>query len=191
MAEDTPVTTDTPEVTPAEGETTVESAPLTLEQLNEHLGTQYKTPEKALEGLKETKNYVGKAGTVEKELNALKENLNAGDGEFVSKDQYEQDLFYGKNSDLEPYKDIINARAKDLGIRPAEAIESDESLKQTLEKLRGFDSTENAKSVLMSNQRLGQVTDDLEKAQKAQAAGDHRGAEKSAVSAVMSTFDKK
>jgi len=185
MAEDNQEITDTTQV---EGETNVESTPLTLEQLNDKLGTQYKTPEAALEGLKETKNYVGKAGSVEKENVALKAAIEGNTGEFITKEQYEQDMFYSKNADLEPYKEIINSRAKELNLRPADAIENDASLKQTLEKLRGFDKTEGAKSVLMSNQRLGQTTDDMEKAQTAQASGDHQGAEKSALSAVMGTM---
>lgn len=187
MAEDNQVNTDT--VT-TEGGTNVEGNNLTLEQLNTKLGTNYQSVEKALEGLKETKNYVGKAGAVEKEYQALKEAMKGGTGEFITKEQYEQDVFYSRNADLEPYKDIINARAKDLGVRPAEAVEKDSSLKQTLEKLRGFDKTESSKSILMSNQRLGQVTDDLEKAQVAIKSGDHKTASDSAVKAVLSTFSK-
>lgn len=183
--EDNPSATDTGN---PEGGDNVGGAALTLEQLNEKLGTKYNSVDDALAGLKETKNYVGKAGAVEKENAKLKEKLQVG--EFITKDQYEQDMFYSRNSDLEPYKDIINARAKELGIRPADAIEKDASLKTTLEKLRGFDKTENAKSVLMSKQRLGQVTDDMEKANTALKSGDVRTAQDSAVKAVMSTFTK-
>lgn len=186
MAEDNQEVTDT---TFVEGDTNVESNALTLEQLNEKLGTQYPDMDKALAGLKETKNYVGKAGTVEKENQALKAALNGQGGDFITKDQYEQDMFYSKNSDLEPYKDIINARAKELNLRPADAVENDASLKQTLEKLRGFDKTEGAKSVLMSNQRLGQSDDKMEKAKEAAKTGDFRNAESNAVGAVMETFN--
>lgn len=186
--EDNQETTDTVEQT--EGGTNVEGAALTLDQLNEKLGTKYTSIEDAVSGIKETKNYVGKAGKVEKENAKLKEALEGKSGDFITKEQYEQDMFYSKNSDLEPYKDIINARAKELGIRPADAIEKDDSLKTTLEKLRGFDKTESAKSVLMSNQRLGQVTDDMAKAQEAVTKGDFRTAQDSAVKAVMSTFNK-
>lgn len=182
--------TDGSQVEGTEGDTNVDGTALTLEQLNERLGTKYNTVDAALDGLKETKNYVGKAGTVEKENKELKEKLTGNSGEFITKEQYEQDMFYSKHEDLAAYKDIINARAKELNIRPAEAVESDPSLKQTLEKLRGYDKTEGAKSVLMSNQRLGQVTDDMEKAQEAIKAGDNRAAESSAVKAVMSTFTK-
>lgn len=187
MPEDTQGVTDT---STGEGESNVGGEALTLNQLNEFLGTTYQTKEKALEGLKETKNYVGKAGVVEKENKALKEALKNSNGEFITKDQYEQDLFYSRHADLEPYKDIINARAKDLGVRPADAIETDPSLKSTLEKLRGFDKTENSKSVLMSNQKLGQVSDTMEKANEAMKTGDVRGASDNAVKAVIEGFSK-
>ena len=188
MAEDTQVDTDTTEV---EGETNVDSTALTLDQLNERLGTKYPDMEKAVEGLKETKNYVGKAGTVEKENVELKAQLEGKvQGDYITKDQYDQDMFYSKNNDLSAYKDIINARANELKLTPAEAVESDESLKQTLEKLRGFDKTEEAKSVLMSNQRLGQSSDKMEKAEEAQKSGNYQAAESNAVGAVMETFKK-
>ena len=183
MPEDNPVAT-VPESTPTpEGSTHVEGTALTLDQLNEKLGTRYQTVETALEGLKETKNYVGKVG---------KQQVDAtvDPDKFITREQYEQDVFYSRNADLEPYKDIINARAKDLGVRPAEAVTNDASLKATLEKLRGYDKTESAKSVLMTNPRLGQVTDDMQRAQEASAKGDFRTAEDAAVKAVTSMFKK-
>lgn len=183
MPKDNQVNTDT-QAPAGEGNANVGSDAVTLDALNERLGTQYPTLEKALEGLKETKNYVGKAGAVEKEYKELKSKLENNTGDFITKEQYETDMFYSRHADLEPYKDIINARAKDLGIRPSEAVANDASLKQTLEKLRGFDNTENAKSVLMSNSRLGQVTDHLETAKTAAKSGDYHAASDNAVKAV-------
>lgn len=178
MPEDNPVA---PVPAEAEGSTHVEGTALTLDQLNEKLGTRYQSVETALEGLKETRNFVGKAGQATKDVSVDPEK-------FITREQYEQDVFYSRNADLEPYKDIINARAKDLGVRPADAINNDPSLKATIEKLRGYDKTESAKSVLMTNPRLGQVTDDMQKAQEASAKGDHRTAETSAVKAVTALF---
>jgi hypothetical protein len=177
MPEDNPVAS-VPETTISEGSTHVEGTAFTLDQLNSHLGTRYQTVEAALDGLKETKNFVGKAGQVKSEATVDPEK-------FITRDQYEQDLFYSRNSDLEPYKDIINARAKELGIRPADAIANDAALKTTLEKLRGYDKTESAKSVLMSNPRLGQVTNEMENAQNALQKGDYRTASRSAVKSVI------
>lgn len=178
MPEDNPVAT-VPEGSPAsEGSTHVEGTALTLDQLNSKLGTRYQTVDAALEGLKETKNYVGKVGQTPKQT-------EVDPNQFVSKEQYEQDMFYAQNPDLTPYKEIINARAKELGIRPAEAVSNDGALKGTLEKLRGYDQTESAKSVLMSNPRLGQVTDHLQVAQEASQKGDHLTAESAATKAVL------
>jgi hypothetical protein len=180
MPEDNPVAP----VPPAgEGSTHVEGTALTLDQLNEKLGTRYQSVDAALNGLKETKNFVGKVGQVQSEATVDPEK-------FITRDQYEQDVFYSRNADLEPYKDIINARAKDLNVRPADAVANDASLKLTLEKLRGYDKTESAKSVLMTNPRLGQVTDDMQRAQEASAKGDYRTAEDAAVKAVTSLFKK-
>lgn len=183
MPEDNPVA-PVPESTPtSEGSTHVEGTALTLDQLNEKLGTRYQTVEAALDGLKETKNYVGKAGKPQGEA-------TVDPSAFITKEQYEQDMFYAKNEDLTPYKDIINARAKELGIRPADAVTSDASLKATIEKLRGYDKTESAKSVLMTNPRLGQVTDDMQVANEAAQKGDYRTAEKAATKAVMQMMNK-
>lgn len=180
MPEDNPVAIvpDSPE---SAGNTHVEGTALTLDQLNQELGTRYLTVEAAVKGLKETKNFVGQVGQKKGEATVSPE-------QFVSREQYEQDMFYSRNTDLEPYKDIINARAKELGIRPAEAVVNDASLKTTLEKLRGYDTTESAKSVLMTNPRLGQVTDDMQKAQESLKTGDIRSAESSATKAVMQMF---
>lgn len=59
MPDDNPVAPVPPV---GEGSTHVEGTALTLDQLNEKLGTRYQTVETALEGLKETRNFVGKAG---------------------------------------------------------------------------------------------------------------------------------
>jgi len=177
MPEDNPVA-PVPAEPSTEGSTHVEGTTLTLDQLNTELGTRYQTVEAAVKGLKETKSYVGKVGQA-------KDAPVVDAGQYITKEQYEQDMFYAGKPDLAPYKEIINARAKELGVRPADAIASDTALKTTLEKLRGYDETESAKSVLMTNQRLGQVTDHLAKAQEAVSKGDHRTAESAATKAVL------
>lgn len=182
MPEDNPVVS-VPATPVAEGNAHVEGTALTLDQLNTELGTRYLTPEAAIKGLKETKNYVGKVGQV-------RETQEVDPSQYITKDQYEQDLFYASKPNLAPYKEIINARAKELGIRPADAIANDSALKTTLEKLSGYDETQNAKSVLMTNPRLGQVTDHLTKANEAVSKGDYRTAESAATRAVMETFSK-
>lgn len=176
MPEDNPVV-PVPAAQATEGNTHVEGTTLTLDQLNSELGTRYQTVEAAVKGLKETKNYVGKVGQEAK-------SQEVDTSKFVSKDQYEQDMFYAGQPKLAPYKEIINARAKELGIRPAEAVANDAALKTTLEKLSGYDETESAKSVLMTP-RLGQVTDNMAKAQDAASKGDYGSANLAATRAVL------
>lgn len=190
MSEDTPQVPDTPEdvinnIVTGEGDQSVEdttqvSKPegLTLEQLNTLTGKDYQSLDDATKGIENLSSFVGKREE------KVAEKLTS-DGEFITKDQYEQDMFYSKNEDLAAYKDIINARADKLKVSPKEAVEKDPILKETLGKLRGFDDTEKAKSVLMSNPRLGQVTDNLQEAQEALTKGDHLTAEKKAVKAIM------
>lgn len=187
MSEDNP-TVPTPEMdgTVNVGDASKElqaKALFDLAKLNEELGTNYASTEKALEGLKNLKSFVGsKVETVKAKV------LDAG--MFITKEQYEQDMFYSRNSDLAPYKDIINARAEVLETTPEKVVESDPIIKSTLEKLRGYDDTEKAKSVLMSNSRLGQVTDALETAQTALKSGDYSTASKNAVQAVLDAYGK-
>lgn len=194
MSEDTPLVPETPEDVAknivGEGNQSVEDTTqvttpkgLTLEQINTSTGKDYKTLEDAVKGIQNLSSFVG-----QREEKVVK-NLTQK-GEFITKDQYNQDMFYSKNPELVPYKDIIDSRASVLKVSVQDAVEKDPILKDTLSKLHGYDDTENAKSVLMSNPRLGQITDKLQVAHDALAKGDHQAAEKSAVDAVMDIAGK-
>lgn len=184
MSEDNPDFTDTEY---SEGEANVEDSSQVPQQpkdvfdlgaLNKELGTNYASAEDAVKGLKNLKSFVGS-----KEEKVKEKVLD--EGRFIPKEDYERDMFYLKHGDLEPYKELIDARAKTLGVSPSEVVEKDDYMKATLEKLRGYDDTEKAKSVLMSNPRLGQVTDKLQVAREAASKGDFVAAESNAVKAVM------
>lgn len=71
MPEDNPVAPVPPS---GEGSTHVEGTALTLDQLNEKLGTRYQSVDAALNGLKETKNFVGKVGQVQSEATVDQRN---------------------------------------------------------------------------------------------------------------------
>lgn len=154
-----------------------------LTKLNEQLGTTYKSVDEAVKGIKNLQSFVGA-----KEEKVQEKVMD--EGKFVSKEQYEQDMFYSQNPDLNAYKEIINSRATTLGVSPKDAVENDDVLKNSLEKLRGYDDTEKAKSVLMSNPRLGQVTDNLQVAKDAAAKGDYVSADIAATKAVMDAIGK-
>lgn len=151
---------------------------LDLDSLNTELGTNYSSKEEAVKGLKNLQSFVGA-----KEEKVSEKVID--EGKFVSKEQYDEDMFYSQNPDLDPYKEIISARATALGMSPKDAVAKDDVLKENLEKLRGYDDTEKAKSVLMSNPRLGQVTDNIKVGQEAAAKGDYVAAEAAATKAVM------
>lgn len=163
------------------GDAQVES--LSLDELNKLTGSTYKTVEDAKKGIQNLRSFVGA-----KEEKVIEKVVNTG--EFITKEQYEQDVFYSKHEDLVPYKDIINARAKELKLTPWDAVEKDNSLKDTISKLRVADETEKAKSVLMSSPRLGQVTDSLSVAREAVQKGDFNAASLNAVKAVMDAYGK-
>jgi len=154
-----------------------------LGKLNSELGTNYASVDEAVKGLKNLKSFVGA-----KEEKVQEKVLD--EGKFITREQYEKDLFYSQHEDLAPYKDIIDARAEVLKVSPKEVVEKDPILKGTLEKLRGYDDTEKARSVLMSSPRLGQVTDKLQVAQEQVAKGNYVAAEQNAVRAIMDAIGK-
>ena len=197
MSEDTHSDTHT---VPTEGEETVVGGSQELQeadvlkQINEGIGGgTYKDLSAAIEGFKEARSAIGRygaeAGAAKKEAQELAEKI-ADPNSFVSKEQYEKDMFLTKNPEYEPYKDIISSRAKELDVPMHEVIEKDEPLKNTLEKLRKHDDTEEAKSVLMTNPRLGQATDKMKVAAEALKEGDHVSASQNAVAAVMDAYSK-
>lgn len=166
-----------PQAQPAEGGENVKDA-LELERLNAELGTRYKTFDDAIKGIKETRSYVG-AKKEKVAEDAVKE------GNFVPRSQYEQDMFYMQHPELTPYRDIINARATSLGQPIAEVVSSDSSLKTTLEKLQNFDKAEKDKSVLMTNNRLGETKNKVDESRQALEKGDYQSASRAAVSSVI------
>ncbi len=137
---------------------------VSLEELNKIMGTEFKDKDTALKAIKDTKDYVGKAGQVEKQL---KEQLeNATDADQISHLQeqvkaIQTESFYARHPEYEPYKDAITA----MGENPADVVGSD-AFKVMYEKAKGYDETQQSKSVLETNPRLNQVRDRMTKARE-------------------------
>jgi len=157
--------------------------------VNEITGRTYKSDEDAIKGVAETYKYVGA-----KKEEAVKD---IDPDSYVSRDEYEQDMFYAKNSDYEPYKDLINGMRKD-GQSVSDVVQSD-SFKNIFEKAKAYDESQSAKSIIHSP-RLGKVTDKLSDAQKlaqeAKQEGDYfesakkqEAAGKVAVDSVLEAYD--
>ncbi|MEM4270778.1 MAG: hypothetical protein QXO70_01635 [Candidatus Pacearchaeota archaeon] len=197
---------------PSEGKENGENGVSLKDLVNEITGRSYASDEEAAKGLQHTYRYVGKVGKFapyieklekkyggEKEvLKFMEEIVNKNENEeskenvdisnFVSKEQYEIDTFFAQNQQYQPHKDIILALKKESGKPLSEVVEMP-SFKDLFEKAKGYENVEKSKSVLQSNPRLGEVVDKITEAKEKLNSGDYNSAKKSAVEAVIETFD--
>jgi len=156
---------------------------LSLKELNEYLGKSFKDKDSALKSLKDTAAYVGrKKEDVEKAIDPER---------FISRDQYETDMFYSKNPEYETsgMRTVIDAMAKAEGKRPSDIVQAD-NFKAIFGKVRGYDENQSMKSVLETNPRLSSSRDKFSQAQEAMKAGNKNQAEELAVRAVMDAYEK-
>lgn len=179
--------------------------------LGKELGKEFADDASALKAVKDTFSYVGKKGDDVLEAMLadpdkaaeLKTKLapegtpknkeadgNIDTSKFISKEQYEEDMFYSQNAVYSPYKAIIKAMANSQGISPNEVVEQDE-FKSVFTKSQAYDEGQQSKSILESNPRLGQVTDNLSKAREAMEAGDDRVAGDLATQSVLDAYEVK
>lgn len=128
---------------------------LSLDELNETLGKQFKDKDSAIKAIKDTFSYVGKK--VEQVESELKNNG------FISKRELEEIMFYRDNKEFAANKDIIDAYATKFGISPAEAVKST-ALSGLLAKASKADAYESNQSVIESNPRLVATKSNLDKA---------------------------
>lgn len=153
-----------PEGTVESGAQTAETIPteklsgLSLDELREVLGKDFKDKETALKSIKDTFSYVGKK--VDQVENELKSKG------FISKNELEAVLFYRDNPQLDTYRDVIDAYASKHGITPKEAVKS-EALSGLFAKAEQATKYEETQSVIQSNPRLAESRSALDKAREA------------------------
>lgn len=210
---------------------------LSLEELNEQLGRDFKDKDSAVKALKDTFSFVGKAGSYQQAVKTLSEQLGTdengvldylskqaqvhqspsqGEGQsgqeggqndqpnpndYVSREQYERDLFYRDNPQYKGYESVIDAMATAQQKPPQEIVEQDD-FKSIFDKAQAADEEANKKSVVESNQNLGASSDRLSKAKEnlnnsaqqaqqgnvAEAAQGEQQARRDAVGAVMDAY---
>lgn len=144
-------------VTPPGEDTTVsDEATLSLAELNQFLGKDFKDKETALKSLKETGSYVGKrkediAAEVRREL--ASGDTPAADAPATKSEvqSLKSELFYSNNPQYKGYEALI---AK-MGTDPAEVVQLPE-FKSVFEKAQIADDVEAKKSVVHSSSRLAQ-----------------------------------
>lgn len=135
---------------------------VTLKEINEHLGKNYKDKESALKSLKDTFSYVGKKMDAQPSGAAVPHNDN---GEVAKQlREMKTELFYSKHPEYEPYKAVIGR----MGENPSDVVGSSE-FKEVFEKASGFDKIQKTKTVLESNPRIGQIRNKQKEAHEALA----------------------
>lgn len=205
--------------TVSEGMGNNSSAPL-HEVLNEVLGTTFTSPENAVKGLKDTQNYVGKAGKYAKAVEAVvaAKGFSEDDAvkfimdsvqqavapavveapvaqavdtsKLVSREEFEKTMFYKDNPELAQYQDVLSPLAQSLNKPLSEVVEMD-SVKSLIEAKKAQTESEKSKSVLISSPKLGAITDKMTQAREAVKSGDVSAARSAATAAVMEAYDIK
>lgn len=128
----------------AGGDTTAVAPALTLAELNQTLGKDFKDTATALKSLKDTQSYVGQKVVAANP---------APDSALQSKvSSLETQVFYASNPQFKGHESIINA----MGTNPSEVVNGD-AFKTYFDKAKVADEVTNSKSVVSSNARLSQV----------------------------------
>lgn len=208
---------------------------LSLDELNQSLGRDFKDKDTAVKSLKDTFDFVGKAGSYQESVKTLsnklgtdekgvldylqkqaesqtsgdptpktkeKENINPED--YISKSQYERDMFFKDNPDYAEFESVIDAMAATKGIKHSEVVALDD-FKAVYDNAVAGKEAASKKSVVESSPQLGAATDKisqsrnkLNEAQQARQSGDigsanqnEQEARKGAVGAVMDAYDIK
>lgn len=173
------------ELVSADGEEAVSDVAqsISLKELKEILGKDFKDKASALKSVKDTYRFVGKKVEAPKAID---------ESRFISREQYEQDMFYSKNPGLDKpeMRTIIDSLAKAKGISNRDVVETPE-FKSVYEKVKGYDESQGLKTVLATNPRLVASKDKLTQAGEAANLGRKDAAENLATQAVMEAYDLK
>jgi hypothetical protein len=203
--------TDGVDVTPAEGLENV--SPAVKDVLSEALGRKFTSDEDALKSVKDTYDYVGKAGKYHKAVESVAKARGVSedeavkiimesssqnpetqvppaidDSKFISRQEFEEKQFYAEKKEYVPFKEIISALGAQTGKSPAEVVELD-TFKTVYGKAQAADEFEKSKSVLSTNPRLGSAQDKISTAREALRDGSVAVAEANAVDAVREAFE--
>lgn len=166
-------------------QTTADTADsMTLAELNQYLGKDFKDKATALKSVKDTFSYVGKKKEdIAKEVATTQPDTSKLANELA---EMRKERFFDKNSQYEPYKGIIEK----LGSDPSQVVNTPE-FKAIFDKAKGYDESQNLKTVLESNPRLASSRDSLSKARDMQSKGGRQSdVENLVANAVLDAFSK-
>lgn len=155
-------------------------ADLSLEELNQHLGKNFKDKETALKSLKDTFSYVGKKrDDIAKEF-GQEQKLSVIETELA---KLRKDLWFKDNPDHAPNRALIEK----LGDDPTKVIDSPE-YKVIFEKVKGYDESQKLRTVLDSSPRIAAARDSFSKAKEAMQVGQKAKGEELVAQAVREAF---
>lgn len=148
--------TGEPRTSTSDGAAAVESSTLTLTELNQFLGKDFKDKDSALKALKDTQSFVGKRKEdIEAEVraNTAAHATSSSNPELESQvKSLAEQLFYTQNPQFKDYQDVIKA----MGSNPAEVVESG-AFKKVFEQGKAALEAAQTRSVVNSNPRLAQA----------------------------------
>lgn len=158
--------TGAPHMSAAVGDTNVDLGTLSLNDINQMLGREYKDVPTALAAIKETYSFVGKKVEPVAAANpapATSATTTSTDN-LASKDEVKslrEDLYYSQNPQYQEHRALISK----LGDNPAEVVGTAE-FKTLFEKAKAADDAASQRSVVTSNARLAQTSTKVEEAVK-------------------------
>ncbi len=135
---------------------------ITLQDVEQTLGKKFPDKASALKSWKDTYSYVGKKNPQPATSQPAVDTSN-----FVSKEQYEEDMWFASHQDLSEHRTLIRALKKETGKSYSELMEHPE-FKPLIEAKKAQAEAANSKSVIHGNSRVGNTADyqtDLEQAQ--------------------------
>jgi len=152
---------------------------LSLKELNSILGKNFSDKDTALKAVKDTFNYVGKKSEINEQELAAKG--------FVSKSEFEKELFYRDNPEHAKNQEILESLAKAKGVSLREAAQSD-SYKKLFEGATNYEKSQSLKSVLESNPRLASAMSRTTNIRELKAQGRNDEARSEAAKAIVEAF---
>lgn len=177
-----------------------------LAKLNEFLGKDFKDVDTALKSVKDTFSYVGRQDSVRTAVKQAMEATGKGEtevltaiqklmtetnspsGDFITKEQYAEDLFFNGKPELSAVKDIIKplkASSEEFkGMSWNDFVKNDR-IASIVDTFRVAEDFRSSKSVVETNPRIGSATTKLETARQAQASGDYNAAKEAALGSVL------
>jgi DNA-binding HxlR family transcriptional regulator len=159
---------------------TAKEQQLTIDKINEMTGKQFKDVDAFLKSYKEAEKYVGTQKD-QKLSEAMKQLEEKG---FVSKEQYETDMFFSKNTNYERDRKIIESLSKSEGKTVKEVVELD-AYKEIAKERDGYAKSKDAENVLKTNPRIASSRTTMEKANQLAKEGNTKAAGELGVKAIM------